>query len=56
MNRQNLNDLAEEILELYAEWIEAGLIDVDQLLLTLLLRERDKVKDLEKRLEYAAKY
>lgn len=56
MHCQNLNDLAEEILDMYEEWIEADLITVDRLLLTLLLKERQKTADLEQRLKNATKH
>lgn len=49
MKENPLNDLAAEVLRDYGEWIEAGVYETEYILLVLLLKERQKNKEREKR-------
>lgn len=49
METSPLNDLAIEIMRDYGEWIENGVYTTQQILIILLLKEREKNKVLVKK-------
>jgi len=47
-NNSPLNDLYRELIRDYGEWIEHGVYDLEYILMILLIKEREKTKEMEK--------